>query len=895
MKAKRAAGRPGRGKSVPKKVRLPRRGGGSSKRKPSELELVRKAAGAERKRFYEVLDTLPAYLILLTPDHHIQYMNRFFRERFGDSGGRKCFEYLFHLEAPCENCKTYDALKNMAPLEWEWTGPDGRNYYIYDFPFKEADGPTLILEVGLDITVQKLAQEELRQAGSYNRSLIEVSLDPLVTIGADGRITDVNHATEAATGHERARLVGTDFAEYFTDPEKARRGYRRAFEEGSVRDYPLDIRHRDGRVTPVLYNASVFKDERGDIRGVFAAARDISEQRRAENEVSRHREHLEQLVEERTAELERRRSELDAILASMAEPVIVYDEHRVPVRANAAAREQLGVEARPGPPPGPGGSRGRDPAGGQAVAMLAAVSRALQGETVRSIEFASKGPDGATRTFLGSSAPIAGPGRVTGAVSALHDITDLKEADRAMQQIVSELATVTAEALRRADELDTLLATIATPVMLFDNDGDPVRVNPAAEAYFGFDPTGLTGTELLERLDVRLKPGAAGRPDLGFPSALRGEHVRDAQYDLRCGTGDRRTVFSSCSPLVSSGRIAGAVCSLHDITGHRRAEQALAESEEKYRLLFQTMVTGFALHEIICDRDGKPVDYRFLELNPAFERLTGLKASEAVGRTVREIIPDIEQDWIDIYGEVALTGKSARFERYAAPLDRHFEVAAYRPKPGQFAVTFTDITERKKAERAAERTLADVRRREAEVSALLAGSKHILETQDFAVSARKIFDSCLGLIGAASGYVALLSDDGARNEVLFLESGGLPCTVDPSLPMPIRGLRAEAYRTGRPVYDNAFAASEHALLLPGGHVTLENVMFAPMVLEGRAVGLLGLANKPGGFTDGDARLAAAFGEMAAIALRNSRNLEALKKAERASRGSADGPARPPRS
>ena len=133
------------------------------------------------------------------------------------------------------------------------------------------------------------------------------------------------------------------------------------------------------------------------------------------------------------------------------------------------------------------------------------------------------------------------------------------------------------------------------------------------------------------------------------------------------------------------------------------------------------------------------------------------------------------------------------------------------------------------------------------VSSLLQASRKILEIRKFNVTARYIFDSCKDLIGASAGYIALLSKDGTENEVLFLDSGGLPCSVDPSLPMPIRGLRAEAYRTGKTVYDNKFSGSEWVKYIPERHVSLENVLFAPLVIEGKAVGLLGLANKPGGF------------------------------------------------
>lgn len=123
-----------------------------------------------------------------------------------------------------------------------------------------------------------------REQVEYTRSLIEASLDPLVTISPDGKITDVNAATEAVTGRSRAELIQTDFSDYFTNPTEARAGYQKVFQEGIVRDYPLEIRHTDGHTTPVLYNASVYRDTTGKVVGVFAAARDVSERRRAEKE-----------------------------------------------------------------------------------------------------------------------------------------------------------------------------------------------------------------------------------------------------------------------------------------------------------------------------------------------------------------------------------------------------------------------------------------------------------------------------------------------------------------------------------------------------------------------------------------------------------------------------------
>jgi PAS domain S-box-containing protein len=168
-----------------------------------------------------------------------------------------------------------------------------------------------------DITERKRA-EALRQSSAYHRSLLEASLDPLVTIDDNGKITDVNAATEKVTGLSREELIGTDFFDYFSEPENARAGYQRVFREGQVRDYALDIRHKDGHLTPVLYNASVYRDEAGKVVGVFAAARDITERKRAEDEIRKLNTELETRVIERTTELESSNKELEAFSYSVS-------------------------------------------------------------------------------------------------------------------------------------------------------------------------------------------------------------------------------------------------------------------------------------------------------------------------------------------------------------------------------------------------------------------------------------------------------------------------------------------------------------------------------------------------------------------------------------------------
>ncbi|MTK64758.1 MAG: PAS domain S-box protein [Methanobacterium sp.] len=147
----------------------------------------------------------------------------------------------------------------------------------------------------------KKSTAELKLSNIYNRSLIETSLDPLVTIGTDGKITDVNKAAENVTGYNRNELIGTDFSNYFTEPERASKVYEKVFKNGLVFNYPLEIKNKNGHITPVLYNASTYNGEFG--MGVFAAARDITQIKQAENDLKAYQKDLEKKVQQRTEQL----------------------------------------------------------------------------------------------------------------------------------------------------------------------------------------------------------------------------------------------------------------------------------------------------------------------------------------------------------------------------------------------------------------------------------------------------------------------------------------------------------------------------------------------------------------------------------------------------------------
>lgn len=121
--------------------------------------------------------------------------------------------------------------------------------------------------------------------------------------------------------------------------------------------------------------------------------------------------------------------------------------------------------------------------------------------------------------------------------------------------------------------------------------------------------------------------------------------------------------------------------------------ESINEQENRYQLLFNEMTAGFAVHDIICNEKGIPIDYRFIEVNPAFEKFTGLSAKKITGKTLLEVLPQSESSWIERYGKVALTGEPIEFEAFSKELDKYYNVKAFCPQKGSFAVIFNDITE----------------------------------------------------------------------------------------------------------------------------------------------------------------------------------------------------------
>jgi PAS domain S-box-containing protein len=200
-----------------------------------------------------------------------------------------------------------------------------------------------------------------------------------------------------------------------------------------------------------------------------------------------------------------------------------------------------------------------------------------------------------------------------------------------------------------------------------------------------------------------------------------------------------------------------------EIGERQQVEDALSESEERYRTLFNSMTEGFALHELVFDANGQPCDYRFLDINPSFEQLTGLKKADLVGNLQSHILPGEDPFWLQTYSQVAITGESAHIENYSPVLQKYYDVIAYCPAPFQFAVIVMDITARKQAESEREHLLAELERKNRDLESMVYIASHdlrspLVNVQGFSASLRKYVGQIVQILGKDSSLGELRAE-----------------------------------------------------------------------------------------------------------------------------------------
>ncbi|MBI3886945.1 MAG: PAS domain S-box protein [Opitutae bacterium] len=442
-----------------------------------------------------------------------------------------------------------------------------------------------------DVTERKQAEAKQRIAAAYARSLIEASVDPLVTIDAGGKITDVNRATELVTGIPRQRLIGTDFSNYFTEPGRAREGYQQVFSQGYVKDYPLAIRHASGRVTDVLYNASVYKDERGVVLGVFAAARDVTDRKMAEELQRASSAYARSLIE----------TSLDPLVTISSDGKIT-DVNDASVEATGVPREQLvGTDfsdyfTEP--------ERARD-----------GYRQVFSKGFVRDYPLAIRHTSGrVTDVVYNASVFKDDKGLVLGAFAAARDITALKQASQYARSLIEA-------------SLD--------PLVTISVDGKITDVNQASAEATGLPRDKLIGTDFS---DYFTEPQKARE---GYQQVFSRGFVRDYPLAIRHASGRITDVLYNASVYKDEkGKVLGVFAAARDVTDRKRFEQSLEQANRLKSEFLANMshelrtplngIIGFS--EFIIDGKAGPVVPR------QHEYLTDILNS---GRHLLQLINDV--------------------------------------------------------------------------------------------------------------------------------------------------------------------------------------------------------------------------------------------------------------
>ncbi|HSV36993.1 MAG TPA: response regulator [Ramlibacter sp.] len=436
------------------------------------------------------------------------------------------------------------------------------------------------------------------------------------------------------------------------------------------------------------------------------------------------------------------RAFLSAVLEAVEDGIVACGPDGRLTLFNRALREFHGIGMRPLTPDQWASAYSLYQADGRTLLEPAEIplSRALAGEHVHNAEMVIAPPDGKARSVLASGQPLYDErGHKLGAVVSMHDITSVREIESAREAAATEQARrqeaeAAAALIReseqrlRASEERVRLATDAAGLGVWVWDAHDGKITWENERLFELlgvqrgaqtEDSARFVTEFLHPEDAD-----AFEQSMVFAASL-GTRLHFEGRFIRRDTGSLR--WMELTGILQPGadgmprRILGTAA---DITERKRAEDELRRSEERYRTLFESIDEGFCVIEMMHDESGAPSDYRFLEMNPAFAKHTGLHL--VIGKRMRELVPDHDQSWFDIYGRVAASGDAVRFENEAKAMGRWFDVYATRlggPGSLRVAVLFTDITERKRSEedlRRLAQELAETDRRKTEFLATLA-------------------------------------------------------------------------------------------------------------------------------------------------------------------------------
>ncbi len=443
-----------------------------------------------------------------------------------------------------------------------------------------------------DITVQAGLQNQLAEERAYNRGLIEASVDGLVTVDQEMRVTDVNETMCQLAGRTRAHLTGSHFPDYFTEPERAQEGVRLTFEKGSVTNYVLTLQAADGRHVPVSFNAAVFKDKTGTVRGIFASARDITAQHQLEGQLHASQDYTRSLIE----------SNIDALMTTDPLGIITDVNQQMEALTGHSRDELIGSLFK---------HYFTDPQRAEEGIKLV-----LSQGKVTNYELTARSKTGReTVVSYNATTFYDRDGKLQGVFAAARDITEQKKLEEQLRE--------------QQTYLRGLIESSVDGLITVDPDGFITDVNEQMCRMTGYTRGELVGTLFADYFTdpARARAGVQQTFDEGFVT----------EYALTLVGRTRRQLQVSFNASVfkeASGSVRGIFASARDITDRVRLEEQLREQQTYLRGLIESSVDGL----ITVDPQGFISD-----VNEQMCRMTSYTREELVGSPFKRYFTEPEQ------------------------------------------------------------------------------------------------------------------------------------------------------------------------------------------------------------------------------------------------------------
>ncbi len=652
----------------------------------------------ERTLLRILIDNLPDYVFMKDLQSRFLVANRAVAEFMGVASheqliGKTDFDFY-----PEEGAQLYFEAEqrwmqlgeNVVAREYLIRGVDKKENWLSSTRLVLRDSQEKVIglmAIDQNITERKKAEDALVASENRFRALIEHSSDGIVLISPSGEVLYESPSASRLNGftfEERRGRSGLENIHPDDLPAARAKFAQLATQPGATLQVEYRALRKDGSQWWAEAVASNLLDEPG-VQSIVINFRDITDRKQAEEQLHESEERYHQ-----------------AIIAADAIP---YALDYTTLKYTFIGE---GIEKLTGYPAQGLGLNDfntllletvmQGEFKGMEAAQAAQLTREGKAGRIWKCQHHILGRNGQERWLSDASVQVLdGNGMPVGSIGILQDITEHKETEKMLAERVQQATA----------EIQDLYNNAPTGYHSLGPDGIFLHINDTELRWLGYTREEVVGKK---RFSDFLTPESLLTFKDSFPAFKQRGFIQDLEFEMVRKNGSTIPVLVTATAIYDAGgNFVMSRSTLVDHTDRNQAEKALKDSEARYRLLFENMTEGFGLQEIITDASGHPIDFRFIHANSAYERHTGMRPQDIIGKTLLEINPQADRSQIEIYGQVALTGQPLEFEYYSKTFNRYFSVRAFSPQSGQFATLFEDISERKKAEEMLRESEAQIR------------------------------------------------------------------------------------------------------------------------------------------------------------------------------------------